>query len=281
MKIRGSSRSWQVLLGGLGWLLLSVVACGADDRPPLTSGPPEPGRFVKQTAVEYAGTDVYHGLYLPPTWQAGRRGHYPVLVEYAPNQSPAHGTTGRVDDCRMGFYLGREMECIWLVLPYVDATRRQNQSTWWGDLTATVEYLRVNLPRVCEQFGGDPRRVVLLGFSRGAIACGYVGLHNDDASRLWRGCIAHSHFDGGRFTRDGAETRLARFAGRPVLITYGENDNGRADSHAQAELLRVKSWAAVSEIMIAGGGHSDAWVTESRPEQRQAVEWLREVLRVE
>jgi len=49
---------------------------------------------------------------------------------------------------------------------------------------------------ILRDFGGDPRRVLLDGFSRGAIACGYLGLHDDETSALWTALFAYSHFDG-------------------------------------------------------------------------------------
>jgi hypothetical protein len=34
-----------------------------------------------------------------------------------------------------------------------------------------------------ENFGGDASAVVLTGFSRGAIACGYLGMHDDETAK--------------------------------------------------------------------------------------------------
>ena len=50
--------------------------------------------------------------------------------------------------------------------------------------------------RVCEQYGGDRAAVILTGFSRGAIACNYLGLHNEEIAGLWRAFIPYSHYDG-------------------------------------------------------------------------------------
>ena len=35
--------------------------------------------------------------------------------------------------------------------------RKTNAVTWWGDKQATVDYCKVNVPRICRQFGGDPK----------------------------------------------------------------------------------------------------------------------------
>src|SRR5579863_1445709 len=80
----------------------AIYAADEPTRPAMTDGNPAPGKFVKQVAAEYKNTGIYHALYLPTNWQAGKT--YPVIVEYPPNQyAPSH-STGHVEDCRMGFY---------------------------------------------------------------------------------------------------------------------------------------------------------------------------------
>ena len=65
---------------------------------------------------------------------------------------------------------------------------------------------------VCDNFGGDRDDVVLTGFSRGAIACGYIGLRNDHVAALWKGFHACQHYDGAGWngaTMEGAMKRAA------------------------------------------------------------------------
>ena len=52
--------------------------------PPMENIHPAPGKRVKIILPEYRGTDVYHALYLPTDWEAGKT--YPVIVEYAGNK---------------------------------------------------------------------------------------------------------------------------------------------------------------------------------------------------
>jgi len=68
--------------------------------PAMTTEAPGAGRRVKMTLPAYRGTEVYHALYLPSDWQAGRR--YPVIVEYAGNGSYSN-RYGDVCD-RVSFY---------------------------------------------------------------------------------------------------------------------------------------------------------------------------------
>jgi len=51
---------------------------------------------------------------------------------------------------------------------------------------------------ICRHYGGDPENVLLCGFSRGAIAVSFIGLHDDEVSQLWSAFMTHDHFDGVR-----------------------------------------------------------------------------------
>ena len=155
--------------------------------PAMTAAPPAAGCRVRQTAAEYAGSDVHHSLYLPPDWRpdwkaSGKR--WPVIVEYTGNFAPNLGSTGEVGNAALGFGLCGGKGYIWVVMPYVARDHRHNERTWWGDEEATVEYCKTNLPRICETYGGDRRAVVLCGFSRGAIGVNYIGLHDDQIARF-------------------------------------------------------------------------------------------------
>ncbi|NBX33986.1 hypothetical protein EBR16_01260 [bacterium] len=211
------------------------LAAAADlPLPPLTEGPPAAGRRAAVTPPEYAGTQVHHLIALPddwsPDWKA-RGKSWPVIAEYTGNRFEASGSTGEVEGAALGYGVSRG-RAIWLVLPYVAADHRRNEVTWWGDVAATVAYAKTEVPRVCAEFGGDSRRVVLCGFSRGAIGVSFLGLHDDEVARLWCGFWAHDHFDGVKAWvapwgapldryRTEAATRLRRLGGRPLLISQG------------------------------------------------------------
>jgi hypothetical protein len=152
-------------------------------------GLPVAGQRVAVTPPEYAGTEVHHLVALPNDWsrdRAARGQRWPVIVEYTGNFHPASGSTGKIEGAALGYGLSRGT-AIWIVLPYVATDHRHNEITWWGDLTATVAYAKTQLPRICEEFGGDPQRVLLCGFSRGAIAVSLIGLHDDEIAALWCG----------------------------------------------------------------------------------------------
>lgn len=225
-------------------LLVSAMSLGAADLvlPPMTSGEPLPGKRATVIAPEYADSKVHHLIALPddwtPDWKA-RGKSWPVIAEYTGNYFPTSGSTGEVEGAGLGYGVARG-KAIWVVLPYVAKDHQKNEVTWWGDIDATVGYAKTNIPRICADFGGDPKKVVLCGFSRGAIGVSFLGLHDDGVAKLWCGLWAHDHFDGvkqwtapwgaplARY-REEASVRLRRLAGRPLLISQAYPGNQTRD----------------------------------------------------
>ncbi len=258
--------------------------------PAMTEGEPAPGRRVRSTLPAYRGTEVHHSLYLPRDWAPGRR--FPVIVEYAGNGDyrSKHGdvSTGRVSDSSLGYGLGGPEGFIWLCLPYVEAEKGRNAIRWWGDVAATVAYCKQAVRAVCAEFGGDPAAVVLTGFSRGAIACHFIGLHDDEIAGLWRAFLPASHYDGARSwpypgsDRAAAARRLERLGRRPVLVahevydiapgTYGIVDtmNYLAGTGRPLDTHRF--------LIIGIRNHTDRWTLHDLPERAAARRWLQEVL---
>lgn len=248
--------------------------------PEMTDAVPAAGCRVRQQAPEYEGTGVYHALYLPTDWKAGAS--YPVMVEFTGNRHPASGSTGEVEDANLGYGLTGGKGFIWVSMPYVAKDGERNALQWWGDRQATIDYCKLNVPRICREFGGDPERVWLCGFSRGAIATSYIGLADDGIAALWRGLIAHDHFDGQRQwgypedDREAALKRLARLKGRPVLVSGNANDFLR-DHPELAEFTFLKP--SVAGIFDIPEGkvihpHTDRWMHRDSRWRREAREWL-------
>lgn len=276
-------------------LCLVVKGQAEDPIPPdlvspvMTNDEPGPGKRVRQTAPEYKGTDVYHALYLPTDWKPG--GKYPVIVEYTGNKAPFCNSSGEVKDANLGYGMSGGQRFIWVTMPYIEKGRKENAVTWWGDTQATVDYCKVNLPRICQKFGGDPDNVFLCGFSRGAIAASYLGLRDDEIASLWKGFFTHDHFDGERkwvyadSDRQSALQRLARLNGRPVLIcgthATGVRENFLKDhlDLAQFTFLDVPT----DKIFDIPEGkvihpHTDLWMHRESQYRQQARVWLQGVL---
>jgi len=279
------------------WLLLGTLPAllAADlTLPPLAEGPPAAGRRVAVTTPEYAGTQVRHLLTLPadwtPDWKARGRS-WPVIAEYTGNYFPTSGSTGEVEGAALGYGVARG-RAIWVVLPYVAKDRRRNEVTWWGDIEATVGYAKTNLPRICAEFGGDAKRVVLCGFSRGAIGVSFLGLHDDEVARLWCGLWAHDHFDGvqawsapwgaplARY-RGEAAVRLGRLKGRPVLISQGHPGEQTRDFVAPIVAQNV-DYLTVDMTALYGKfpneavkhPHNDRWPLRDGPATAATRAWF-------
>lgn len=277
-------------------LLLATALRAAETWPDLSTVPadlvvpkmedrvPAVGRRVRQATAGWEKTAVHHALYLPRDWVAGRR--YPVIVEYAGNgrYRNAFGdvSNGTVEGSNLGYGLTAGEGAIWICMPFVERAEGEvrNAVTWWGDVAETLRYCRDTLREVSEKFGGDEARVVLAGFSRGAIACNYIGLYDESVAPVWRAFFCHSHYDGvterwpyAGADRAAAQVRLARLEGRPQWISHEGSVRG------------VETYLRVSGIegdftvrAIPFRNHSDQWVLRDIPVRREAREWLRRVL---
>lgn len=272
-------------------LLLAAQAALPDLRevqadlvvPPLVDQPvkgvPGAGRRVK--VCDPDSPDIYHVLYLPTDWKPGRR--YPVIVEYAGNgnyrNSYGDVSLGVPEGSNLGFGLSGGLGYLWLCLPYVDPVERRNATLWWGNAQATNEYGRRVLQETCRLYGGDTGRVLLAGFSRGAIACSYLGLRDDPTAAQWRAFFAYSHFDGVRrwpyadSDRMSALERLRRLRGRPVFVCH---EGSVEDTREFLSAGKVEGRFTYESIRMRN--HNDAWVLRDLPERRRARAWLREVM---
>jgi len=267
---------------------LADVACDLV-VPQAVAGEPAPGKRVFAVAPGWEGSAVRHTLALPRDWRPGAR--YPVLVEY-PGNGPYENALGDVSDgtpegCLLGHGLSGGAGAIWLCLPCValaaDGTRSVSRA-WWGDVAETLSYCRAAIDDVCARHGGDRERLVLCGFSRGAIACGYLGLQDDAIAPIWRAFFCHSHFDGVRpWPYPGSDgpaacERLRRLAGRPVWISHELDVGPTARFLDDAGILAAAPPGAFTLVPIPFANHSPAWVLRDIPERARARAWLRTVI---
>ena len=283
-------------------LLAMATSLGAADLvlPPLTSGKPQPGKRATVIAPEYAGTKVRHLIALPddwtPDWKA-RGMSWPVIAEYTGNFFPTSGSTGEVEGAALGYGVSRG-KAIWVVLPYVAKDHQKNERTWWGDIDATVGYAKTNIPRICAEFGGDPKKVVLCGFSRGAIGVSFLGLHDDDVAKLWCGLWAHDHFDGmlewkghawgsplARY-REEASVRVHRLQGRPLLVSQAGAQTRRfidalAPSGVTYLTVDMAAHFGTFPNELAKHPHNDRWPLRDGDATSVARTWFERVTATE
>lgn len=263
---------------------ITTVERDLDPPPPmLADTEPAPGKRVRLTLPDYADTDVHHALYLPTDWQADAGKKYPLIVEYAGN-GPFKSrfgdvSSGKVEDCLMGYGISGGEKFLWLTLPYVSEDGQNNRTQWWGSVERTVTYSKTAVPKVCAEFGGDPDQVFLCGFSRGAIACNFIGLHDDDIAQLWRGFICHSHYDGVKkwgyqnSDRDSAAIRLARLGDRPQFIIQE-----RSIESTRSYLAEAKPDGNFTFVPLPYRNHTAEWLYRDIAERRKLRAWLRKLI---
>ncbi|MDB6140068.1 MAG: hypothetical protein JWO94_3140 [Verrucomicrobiaceae bacterium] len=248
--------------------------------PATTAEAPAAGQRVRATTPGWEATEVHHALYLPTDWQPGKK--FPVIVEYAGNGGYANklGDTsdGSVEGCMLGYGLSAGHGYIWVCMPYVEinAGQKRNASKWWGDVAETKKYCQATVQEICTRFNGDAGRVVLMGFSRGAIACNYLGLHDDEIAGLWCGFLCHSHYEG-EFKHPAADQtswpeRLKRLGNRPQFISQEMSTQA-----TQAVIAGSGIKGNFTFITLPYPNHSARWALCDLPIRRAAREWLQKV----
>lgn len=256
--------------------------------PVMKEADPAPGKRVKQQLPEQTQTKIYHALYLPTNWSADRR--WPVLVEYPGNGPYSNNlgdtNSGFVEDCNLAYGLSGGRDFICLTLPFVNAEKKENQRQWWGDPQATVDYCLAAVDFVCTKYGGDLSRLVLCGFSRGAIACNYIGLRDDKIAKLWKCFVVHSHYDGVRrwpyddSDAESARARLSRLNGRAQYITHEGTIAATEQFLTESETLAGKSLGKFTFVALPFPNHTDTWVLRDIEPRRAARVWLREQIQL-
>jgi len=70
-------------------------------------------------------------------------------------------------------------------LPFIDRAAGTIVENGWEYLDENGDYAVSAVEQMGQSGGGDRGNIVLTGFSRGAIACGFIGLRNDQIASLW------------------------------------------------------------------------------------------------
>ena len=237
--------------------------------PPVEDTRPFPGHRVRYRLVDEAQPSIYGVLQLPQEWKEGDR--YPVIVEYPGNIFFTAGcySTGLPDQCVIGYGMTRGKRAICIGLPFIDRRTGAIAEHGWGNADETADYAMHFIEEVCQKFGGDRSNLVLTGFSRGAIACGYIGLRNDRIASLWKGFHACQHYDGDGWngaTMEGAMERAQRFVGRSVFQT----DNSEATFQPLMEAMNTQAIFVRSGL----GAHATAMFLDDRPSTLQLRAWF-------
>ena len=242
--------------------------------PSLTLQEPGPGIRAKMVSKGWKSTHIYHALYLPKDWDTDR--NWPVIIEYPGNGGYSNDqgdvSNGTLEDCMMGYGLSSGTGFIWVSMPFVDQ-KGNIALQWWGDVEATKRYCMDTVRDVCRDFNGDPTRVILAGFSRGAIACNYIGLHDDSIAKFWSGMICHSHYEGEfkhpALDQDKWPERLARLGSRPQFISHE-----RTVQPIRNAIQSISYKGNFTFGVLPFKNHSARWTLCDLKLRKDAIQWL-------
>jgi len=253
-----------------------VRPAGRIDVPDMVEGKPAPGRRVRYQPADDVDNNVYCALYLPPDWKPGKR--YPVIAEYPGNifySAKSCWSTGRPEQCAMGYGISSGTNAIWVSLPFVDRAIGEIAEAGFGsnDGDDTAIYAMDVIEDICANWGGDRNNLFLCGFSRGAIACGYIGLRNDKIAEQWKGLVACQHYDGSRWRQsrmEDAVKRAPRFRGKAI---FQVDNTGKT---AKYEQLMDHTDPAVEWTWVSSGlgAHATAMFLDDRPVMKQLRQWF-------
>jgi len=283
--------------------------------PPMSKSPPGPGRRVAATTPGWPA-EAYHAVYLPPEWTnasssasaGGRR--FPLIVELAGNgpwQSPFGDVSlGRPEGSNLGFGITGGVSAVWISVPMLTSGGEFVETWWWGcppvapftgdppvttgagaghcggacNTTAAVRFLADTVRFALTAYNGDPGRVVIAGFSRGAVGVNYLGLADEDVASLWAGSIAYAHYDGQPMDAGNpypnpappaSYDRLRRLGPRPQYIVAELNG-----SLVETQPYIEQSGVAVNATFAETGfcNHNDAWILRPSPARIALRSWF-------
>jgi len=246
--------------------------------PPLTTeGAPQAGKRVRVYLKAYP--KAYYVLFLPYNFTNKGRKKWPVIIESPGNEY--EGLQGLPDDIFLGFGLTRGLNYIWVSVPFIDEEGQVLSMYWGKNPLSTVQLWQEVLEDLSRRFTIDHKKMVLAGFSRGAVSTSYIGNYTDAIRTKWVAYFACAHFDGCCQTLLGsAEERIARIQGRKVCICVGTNDSAKTCSiHAYERLMR--QGCPATYIEIPGVDHRPDWILGESESAEKAREWLEAVCRDE
>ncbi len=255
-----------------------VRPTGRLDVPDMVNEKPAAGRRVRYQLSPDSGSKVYCTLYLPPDWEPGKR--YPVIAEYPGNifySAKACWSTGRPEQCAMGYGISSGKGAIWVCLPFVDRAGGEIAESGFGSEEGkdTTDYTEAAIEDICTNWGGDRDKLFLCGFSRGSIACGYIGLSNENIARLWKGIIGCQHYDGSSWRQSKMEEAVKRaplFRGKAIF----QVDNSREKYQAVVDATHPSvKWTWIKSGL---GYHSTAMFLDDRPAMKELRLWFRDLV---
>ena len=245
------------------------------DVPNMETGAPQAGKRVLYQLPGDEATNIYIALYLPTDWEAGLT--YPVIAEYPGNifYQPQGWSPGRPEQCMIGYGVSQGVGAIWVSLPFIDRSVGVGEisENGFGHTDDTTQYAKDVIAHLIANYGGDANNLFLSGFSRGAIACGYIGLRDAAIGALWKGFIPCQHYDGSAWNQSnmaGALTRAPNFIGESIFQT----DNSESTYGALMDATPGTEFWVDSGL----GFHDPAMFLDDRLSTQHVRRWFRELV---
>jgi hypothetical protein len=235
------------------FVLLLIVNTLALTVPPLSNGAPSAGARVR-----VAIGSINYSLYLPTNYNVN--GSYPVIFELPPNEVGGY-FSGNVDSIVLGYGLTTGKDYIWVGAPFLNTDGSAVQTTWWGNgletgsIDSTVSLWKKIVHDIGTNYHADTTKMLLCGFSRGAIATSYIGL-SGQLRNYWAGFFDYAHMD----VLSGCTTRYSYVGQRKTFASVGTLDVGaQPTTDSGAKILKYFG-SPVTEYRIAGYSHDPKWI---------------------
>lgn len=254
LKTVGSISEWKLPIGRL-------------EVPIMENTSPQAGKRIWYQPKSLQGSNKYTALYLPNNWNPNEK--YPVIVEFPGNIYFTENcySTGRPESCTIGYGMSKGKNAIWISMPFVDDMSNEISESGWGNPDHTADLTIEIIEEIINKYGGDKDRLILTGFSRGAIACGLVGLRNDKIASYWKGIHACQHYDGdgwGGSKMEDAKERIKHFKG-----AYFQTDNSNEEPKNMLMEANITSQFVNSGL----NAHSTAMFLDNRPSTIKLRNW--------
>lgn len=245
---------------------------GRIEIPEVSNNKPSSGERVKYQLSSDLSSERYSVLYLPLNWNPDKK--YPIIVEFPGNiyYTKDCYSTGEPDQCQIGYGMSKGDGAIWISIPFIDYTKKENILNGWGNPDDTADYTLKTVLEISKKYQGDIKNVIITGFSRGAIACRFIGLRNKEIAKLWKGFHECQHFDGDGWkgaTLESAKKRLNHLGERPLFQT---------DNH-QPEL---KKMLKNKKVIYANSGlkfHATTMFLDNRESTVALRKWFNNIIK--
>jgi len=232
--------------------------------PPIEVGYPEPGKRITVFIDDYP--EAPYVLFLPYNYHEGRK--LPVIME----SLCIFLTT---EDAVLGYGLSKGMNCIWVTVPYVDD---EGKLSSWNYPECTVKYWLAVLEDLNNKFAIDNSKIVIAGFSLGAMTTSYIGNWNNEISSKWSGYFAYAHFDDCCFQQQGNfNERILRIKDRKVFLVAGGKDSARRCSIKSYYKL-IQKGILVDYMEVPDAIHCPYWILEDSKYTENARQWLNSII---